>query len=186
MKRILMMTTGALMVVLAACSDIGKQQEATQATPTEQRVSIDSNTAEAPPVGESKPTLPAFTVQDVNGNTINLQSLKGKKVFVNLWASWCPPCRREMPSIEKLAKSVDKSKVTFVLLSLDDHFDKAKAFAKKQQLSLPVYYPAENLPALFNVQGIPTTFIFDEGGTLFQRVDGGDNYDTEEYRKLFR
>ena len=91
-----------------------------------------------------------------------------------------------MPSIEKLAKAVDKNKVAFVLLSLDDNFDKAKAFAKRQQLSLSIYYPAENLPALFNVQSIPTTFLFDEEGNLFQRTDGGDDYDTEAYRKVLR
>ena len=180
------MATGALMVFLVACSDNRKQHETAEATQPEQHVSIDSNAATAPPISANKPTLPAFAVQDVNGNTINLQSLKGKKVFVNLWASWCPPCRREMPSIEKLAKSVDKDKVVFVLLSLDDNFDKAKAFAKKQQLSLPIYYPVENLPALFNVQGIPTTFIFDENGNLFQRIDGGDQYDTESYRRLLQ
>ncbi|RYZ54706.1 MAG: TlpA family protein disulfide reductase, partial [Chitinophagaceae bacterium] len=148
MKQYLILATITLGVVLTACSDEGAKEQGV--TATEVQVSTDSNTAAAP-VNESMPTLPSFTVQDVDGKTINLQSLKGKKVFVNLWASWCPPCRREMPSIEKLAKSVDKNKVAFVLLSLDDNFNKAKAFAKQQQLSLPIYYPTENLPELFNV-----------------------------------
>lgn len=174
-----------LSITLTACSENGKKDESTT-TVTEQQVSTDSHTAEAPSVSESKPSLPAFTVQDMAGNTMNLQSLRGKKVFVNLWASWCPPCRREMPSIEKLAKAVGKNKVAFVLLSLDDNFDKAKAFMKRQRLSLPIYYPTENLPALFQVRAIPTTFIFDENGSLFQRVDGGDDYDTEAYRRLLR
>lgn len=185
MKKFLILPTVILSVVLAACSDNGKKDESAT-TATEHQVSTDSNAATAPTVEVNKPTLPAFTVQDVNGKTINLQSLKGKKVFVNLWASWCPPCRREMPSIEKLAKSVDKNKVTFVMLSLDDNFDKAKAFVKQQQLTLPVYYPTENLPALFNVQAIPTTFIFDEGGNLLRRIDGGDDYNSPEYRKLMQ
>lgn len=184
MKQYLILAATTLGLVLAGCSDEGTKEESGIAT--EEKVSTDSNAAAAPPVNENTVALPSFTVQDMNGKTINLQSMKGKKVFVNLWASWCPPCRREMPSIEKLAKSVDKNKVAFVLLSLDDNFDKAKAFAKRQQLSLPIYYPTENLPALFNVRAIPTTFLFDEKGNLFQRVDGGDDYDTEAYRQLLR
>lgn len=185
MKTFLISAITLLSAVLPACSDERTKGQDTDIV-TEQRINTDSNAAAAPTVDEHKPTLPSFTIQDVNGKTINLQSLKGKKVFVNLWASWCPPCRREMPSIEKLAKAVDKNKVAFVLLSLDDNFDKAKAFAKRQQLSLSIYYPAENLPALFNVQSIPTTFLFDEEGNLFQRTDGGDDYDTEAYRKVLR
>lgn len=185
MKPFILFAAVALSVVISACSGEETEEQNTDIA-TEQKVSTDSNRANAPSVHADRPILPAFTVQDVDGKTINLQSLKGKKVFVNLWASWCPPCRREMPSIEKLAKSVDKNKVAFVLLSLDENFDKAKAFAKRQQLSLPIYYPAEALPALFNVQAIPTTFIFDEGGLLFQRTDGGDDYDTEAYRKILR
>ncbi len=185
MKLFLIGTTTLLIVALTAYSNDGADVQNAD-TAMEQKITVDSNAAEASTVNEDRPTLPSFTVQDVNGKTINLQSLKGKKVFVNLWASWCPPCRREMPSIEKLAKSVDKNKVAFVLLSLDDNFDKAKPFAKRQQLSLPIYYPAENLPALFNVQAIPTTFFFDEEGRLFQRTDGGDDYNTEAYRKVLR
>jgi thiol-disulfide isomerase/thioredoxin len=184
MKQRLIFSAMIASFIFTACSNNGAKDDTT--TATEQQVSTDSNTAAAPPQSLNAEALPSFTVQDVTGKTINLQSLKGKKVFVNLWASWCPPCRREMPSIEKLSKAVDKNKVSFVLLSLDDNFDKAKAFVKRQQLSLPIYYPAENLPAMFNVEGIPTTFIFDESGKLIQRIDGGDNYDSQEYRKLLQ
>lgn len=185
MKQLLIFTATILSVVFAACSNNKSQEETTLIT-TEQQVSTDSNAAAAPPPAINAAALPAFTVQDVQGKVMNLQSLKGKKVFVNLWATWCPPCRREMPSIEKLYRAVDKNKVAFVMLSLDDNFNKAKAFVKQLQLSFPIYYPAENLPALFNVEGIPTTFIFDENGKLIQRIDGGDNYDTQEYRNLLQ
>jgi thiol-disulfide isomerase/thioredoxin len=185
MKQRLIFAAMIFSVVFAACSN-NEAKEKAEERATEQQISTDSHTAAAPSKNAITEVLPSFTVQDIAGNNINLQSLKGKKVFVNLWASWCPPCRREMPSIEKLSKAVDKDKVAFVMLSLDDNFDKAKAFVKRQQLSLPIYYPAENLPAMFNVQGIPTTFIFDEGGNLLQRTDGGDDYNTEPYRKLFQ
>jgi len=140
----------------------------------------DSNTTAASPAV----ALPIFKMVDVKGKPFNLSDCKGKKIFVNLWASWCPPCRAEIPSIEKLYNKVDKTKTAFVMLSLDNDFATAVNFATKNKLVTPVYYPAENLPALFNVQGIPATFIFDEDGSLIKRIEGGDDYDTAEYLKL--
>ena len=128
--------------------------------------------------------MPSFKITDVSGNITDLQSFKGKKVFINLWATWCPPCRTEIPSIEKLYSKVDKTKVAFIMLSLDNDMQTAVNFATKNKLATPVYYPAENLPSLFNVEGIPATFIFDEQGNLIRWVEGGDNYDTAEYLKL--
>ena len=130
--------------------------------------------------------LPAFKMQNANGSAVNLQTLKGKKVMVNIWASWCPPCKREMPSIEKLYKTLDTSKVAFVLLSLDDSFDEALRYVSSRKLNLPVYYPAENLPAIFNVQSIPTTFIFNESGKLVKHVEGADDFNTASYKELFK
>jgi thiol-disulfide isomerase/thioredoxin len=129
--------------------------------------------------------LPTFKIVDLEGKPFNLADFKGKKIFVNLWASWCPPCRAEIPSIEKLYSKVDKSKAVFVMLSLDNDFETAVKFAAKINMATPVYYPAENLPALFKVPSIPATFIFDEKGNLINRIEGGDDYDTEKYLKLF-
>jgi thiol-disulfide isomerase/thioredoxin len=128
--------------------------------------------------------LPSFVMIDAEGNKINLNSFKGKKVFVNHWASWCPPCREEMPSIEALAAKADKNKVAFVMLSLDNKFDAARKFAEANELKLPIYYPGENLPAVFNTQVIPATFIFDERGMLVKQINGSDDYDTRAYLDL--
>jgi thiol-disulfide isomerase/thioredoxin len=131
-------------------------------------------------------SLPAFSMQDKEGNMVSLQSLKGKKVFLNLWASWCPPCREEMPSIERLYKSADTARVAFVMLSLDDNFEKAKRYVSSRKLTLPIFYPAENLPDLFNVEGIPVTFIFNEEGKLIKQINGSEDYDSDNYRTLFK
>ncbi len=174
-------SAGLGILLLTACTS-GTNKETALNAEVRQTTS-DQNSAEA---SHEAVSLPHFAVQDINGKTINLQDLKGKKLFINLWASWCPPCRREMPSIEKLAGSTDTNQVAFVMLSLDDNFEKAKRFIKNQKLTLPIYYPAENLPALFNTDGIPVTFIFNEKGELIQRIDGGDNYDTDVYRTLLK
>ena len=175
--KILSLSTILLSAVITSC------------TPTDNKVENETSANLAPTTGNATAAvqqMPAFTLMDVSGKTIDLKSFAGKKVFVNLWATWCPPCRREMPSIEKLAQSVDTGKVAFVMLSLDDEFAKAKQFVKKQKLDLPIYYPAESLPELFNVQGIPSTFIFDEQSILMQRIDGGDDYDTKQYRDILK
>lgn len=132
---------------------------------------------------KASPALPDMEMIDADGKTINLGSFKGKKVFLNLWATWCPPCRAELPSIEALAKKVDKD-AAFILLSLDENFEVAKKFAISNNLSLPVYYPTQNLPQLFNVSGIPVTFIFDENGNLLKQNNGAENYDTQQYVDL--
>jgi thiol-disulfide isomerase/thioredoxin len=169
----------AALVLLFASSCANNENNETTVTP-EKENAVDSNAASA------NVSIPSFSVQDINGNAVNLQDLKGKKLFVNLWASWCPPCKREMPSIEKLYHSVDTAKVAFIMLSLDDNFDKAKAYMKHQKLNLPLYYPTENLPALFNVQGIPATFIFNEKGDLLNRIEGATDYDTDQFRKMLQ
>jgi thiol-disulfide isomerase/thioredoxin len=132
------------------------------------------------------PSVPSFQLTAADGSIINLADLKGKKVFVNLWATWCPPCRVEMPSIEKLYKKVNKEKVAFVMLSLDENFELAKRFVKTNHLQLPVYYPAENLPAMFNTGAIPATFIFNEKGELIKANKGMDDYNTESYVQLLK
>lgn len=130
-------------------------------------------------------SLPDFPMTDAKGNTVNLSSFKGKKVFVNLWATWCPPCRKELPSIEELYGKVGGN-AAFVLLSLDRDFETARKFAVKNGLKTPIYYPAGQIPSIFYTQGIPTTFIFDENGKLLRRIDGSDNYSRKEYLNLLK
>ncbi|HOZ77372.1 MAG TPA: TlpA disulfide reductase family protein [Ferruginibacter sp.] len=137
-----------------------------------------------PASSESKPTLPAFKIRTADGSTINMEELKGKKVFLNLWATWCPPCKAELPSIEKLYQKVDKANTVFLMLSLDENFETAKKFAAAGKINLPVYAPGETLPEMFNTGSIPATFIFNEEGEMIKMISGMDDYDTDEYVQL--
>lgn len=131
--------------------------------------------------------LPAFSIKNTSGNIINLkEAFKGKKILVNLWATWCPPCRAEMPSLQTLYSTTDSSKVAFVFLSMDDDFAKAIQFVKDKKYTLPIYYPAQELPALFNVEGIPTTFIFDENGKIIHQQTGMGDYTSPEIKQLLQ
>ncbi len=131
-------------------------------------------------------TLPSFQMLNYQGTPINLQQFKGRKVMVNLWASWCGPCRTEMPTIEQLQRSIDTSKGVIILLSLDNQPDKARRFLEGSTLANQLYFPDASLPELFNVPGIPTTFFFDEEGRLAHTVEGSTNYDADTYRKLLQ
>lgn len=176
-KTLFLITIG-LSVFLVACSP----KSSTEQPPQVHQESVDVSQAKAvAPV-----TLPSFQLITEQGTTMQLDHLKGKKVFVNLWASWCPPCRAELPSIQKLYGSVDTGKVAFVLISLDKNFEVARRFKKFEHLKLPIFYPAEDLPKLFDVQSIPNTFIFDENGVLVQQVEGGDDYNQDVYKRMLQ
>jgi thiol-disulfide isomerase/thioredoxin len=142
---------------------------------------------ETPAIQSTEPTvsnLPSFSIINNKGEVADFTQFKGKRVFVNLWATWCPPCRVEIPSIQKLYAKTDKNKAVFVMLSLDNNFETAKQFAAKTKLDIPIYYPAGNLPALFNVESIPVTFIFDEKGELIHRQEGAADYNTNQFIEM--
>ncbi|HEY0732887.1 MAG TPA: TlpA disulfide reductase family protein [Chitinophagaceae bacterium] len=169
-KRILIALIPILFMVLYSCKSDVRETDNNDVTIKEQP--------------DQPKMLPSFAMIDAQGNTVQLESFKGKKVFVNLWATWCPPCRAEMPSIEELYSKTDKEKAVFIMLSLDDNFDKAKNYAVKQNMQAPIYYPAQNLPELLNTESIPATYIFNENGELVKHNIGTDDYSREEYVTL--
>jgi thiol-disulfide isomerase/thioredoxin len=123
-----------------------------------------------------------FPLKTIEGKEVNVKSLKGKVVFMNLWASWCPPCIAEMPGIQKLYDKIDKSKVAFVMLSLDEDQQKGKRFIERKKFTFPVYFPSNGLPEDFYSSAIPTTFILGPDGTIITRHEGMADFDTEEFR----
>jgi thiol-disulfide isomerase/thioredoxin len=129
-----------------------------------------------------------FSVKDLEGKKLEMADLKGKVIFLNLWATWCGPCRVEMPSIQNLYNTVDKEKIVFVMLSLDqeDHRSRIAQFISDKEFSFPVYQPASPLPKLLRVTTIPTTFIIGPDGKVESKKTGMANYDTEEMREFLK
>ena len=124
-------------------------------------------------------SLPLVTL---DGRRVNLSDLQGKVVFVNLWASWCPPCVAEMPGIHALYLKMDPAKVAFVMVSLDENPAKARALLKRRGYTFPVYFPTGPLPAPFNSSSIPSTVILAPDGQVAARHDGMAEYDTPEFK----
>lgn len=135
-------------------------------------------------VNQSANLLPNMQLVNSAGETIQLSSLKGKKVFVNLWATWCPPCVAEMPSIQELYNKTNSENTAFVLISFDKNFETAKNWVRQKNYNLPIFAAGEELPDLFQVQGIPTTFIFNEEGQLIFNMVGSENYAGSKFVKM--
>ncbi|MBK0402631.1 TlpA family protein disulfide reductase [Adhaeribacter sp. BT258] len=123
-----------------------------------------------------------FLLQDLNGKTIKFSSLQNKVIFLNIWATWCPPCVAEMPGIQRLYEKVGSNqKIAFVMLSVDQAgAEKVKKFITKKGYTFPVYLPASNLPEAFQTRSIPTTFILSKDGKIAARHDGMADYNTKK------
>ncbi|MEH6704464.1 MAG: TlpA disulfide reductase family protein [Galbibacter orientalis] len=120
---------------------------------------------------------------DRDGNIHSLEEFKGKVIFLNFWATWCPPCVAELPSIDTLHEEMGDD-VAFVLLSFDDDFEKAKAFDKRKGYDLPIYAPASNLPAMFQSSALPTTYVIDAKGNLALTHKGMADYSDPEFKNF--
>jgi thiol-disulfide isomerase/thioredoxin len=125
-----------------------------------------------------------FKIKDLNGSVIDFKDFKGKTIFLNVWATWCGPCRVEMPSIQKLYNKVDKDKIVFIMLAVDEHkdFEKVVNYVKEKEFSFPVYVPHEYLPDQLMVRTIPTTFVISADGKIASQETGAANYDTDEFK----
>jgi thiol-disulfide isomerase/thioredoxin len=127
-----------------------------------------------------------FSLRSLDGKRIPFERYKGKVVFLNLWATWCGPCRAEMPTIQSLYETVDTTAVKFVILSIDRDSDEAKVgkYISQSGYTFPVYRPSGYLTSQLNIDYIPTTFIINKEGKIVSKEVGGTNFDTAKFRKF--
>jgi peroxiredoxin len=113
-----------------------------------------------------------FTLADLQGKTWTLGSLRGKVVLVNFWATWCPPCRKEMPDLETLYERF-KDKGFVILAISDEEQAKVQPFVKERSIHYPVLLDSgRKVNDLFEVEGIPKSFVYDRDGKLVaQSID---------------
>lgn len=122
----------------------------------------------------------AVSFKDEQGKIYNVEELKGKVVFVNFWATWCPPCKAEMPSIQKLYdKFKNNENVVFLLVEIENNLDGANQFLAQEHLSLPIAYPNSNIPEEWLSGAIPTTVILNKKGELVSKEEGMRDYSAQ-------
>lgn len=115
--------------------------------------------------------------RDGTGKIINLAELTGKVVFLNFWATWCPPCRAEMPSIESLYQNTKTNKnIIFLMVDVDGKYKKSVQYMNKKGFTLPVYTPASEIPKQILSGTIPTTLIINKKGQVVFQEEGAGDY----------
>ena len=127
-----------------------------------------------------------FTVKDLKGNKLPFDQFKGKVIFLNMWATWCGPCRAEMPGIQNLYSKVNKDKITFIMLSIDKDGDKGKIvdYLEKRAFTFPAYQPSGYLTEQLQIPSIPTTFVISKEGKIVMKEVGSMSYDTPKFQKF--
>jgi thiol-disulfide isomerase/thioredoxin len=125
--------------------------------------------------------LPAadFKLLDMEEKTHTLKQYRGKVVLINFWATWCPPCIDEMPSLEKLYQKLKGQ--PFVMLAINQWEDEERVFEFMGELStipnFPILFdPDSKVSAAFGVQGLPSSFIVDKQGRIVYRATGGRDF----------
>ncbi|MBV8131921.1 MAG: TlpA family protein disulfide reductase [Alphaproteobacteria bacterium] len=131
---------------------------------------------------------PAISFVDLAGNTVSLSEFTGKIVLVNLWATWCEPCLREMPSLERVQSRLG-DKIAILAISEDHGGGKTVgAFVDKLGLrSVKIYLdPKSAVERAFKVQGLPTSFLIDREGRVLGRVEGAAEWDAPKLLEVLK
>jgi len=117
---------------------------------------------------------PDFTVKDLDGKDLKLSSLKGSVVLVNFWATWCPPCKEEIPSMIKLNQAMAGKAFKMLAISIDEGGKEAVDSFFKGRRDLPTYLDTEaKASQLYGTTGVPETFIVDKQGIIRKKIVGG-------------
>jgi len=136
----------------------------------------------------SKPIpAPDFTLEDMDATKFSLQDYRGKVILLNFWATWCPPCRREMPSMERLHQNFKDKE--FIVLAINQMEDGDHVFAYTGQLEIDptftiLFDKDSTVSRAYRVQGLPTTYLIDKKGNIRFRAIGGREFDHPEVEKL--
>jgi len=153
MKRFLFMLYGILVLILSAC-----QSDKPTPQPLEQ--------------------APDFTLTSLSGEKVRLAELRGRVVLLNFWATWCPPCREEVPSLARLAVAMSNSDFQMITVALDKEGRKAveEYFQQAGVRLTTLLDPAGTVSKSYGITGVPETFIIDKHGFIKKKVIGPINW----------
>ena len=147
-------------------------KQAQQASQSQQAPQADSKKAsERPPMEGLK--APDFTLPTLDGKEVKLSDYAGKIVFLNIWATWCAPCKEEMPSMQKLFELMRGKDFVMLTMSIDEKKETVEAFMKENKLTLPVALDQQQkVSPLYRITGVPESYIIDKNGMVMHHLIG--------------
>lgn len=152
-----------VVLALAGCNKFGKQAEMPPAQPV-----------------EGKP-FPALVVEEGGGDVLAARGFQGKVLVLNVWATWCPPCRREMPSLERLSRTLDPNRFAVIGMSTDHDERLAAEFLHQNGITFANFYDRNGkLAKQFGMKVYPETFLIAPDGLLIQRIPGLREWDSAD------
>ncbi len=165
-----------LIIAIALVIFSGNKTESkaeTQNVSTQQQQPVQKSAAATTPE-DQYPVAPDFELPDLNGKNIKLSDFKGKVVFLNFWATWCPPCKREIPGFINLVKKYGKDGFIVLGVAVDPReFDKVKPYAEKVGINYPIVYDKKGVSQLYGgIRSIPTTFVINRQGKVVGQIVG--------------
>jgi len=184
MKKSIIIWTAAIILVIVAIyttTNYNKQSNTTNNPPAQNQQTGQATPTPSPtPADNNQSTKELnlmedydFTLEDLQGNKVTLSDLKGKKVFLNFWATWCPPCKAEMPDIEKLYQETKDSDLVILAVNVGEDKKTVQDFIKKNNYNFPILLDVKGeVSQLYQVTGIPTTYFIDTEG-IFSDVSTG-------------
>lgn len=120
-----------------------------------------------------------------DGKQINLEDYRGKTLFINLWASWCAPCRAEMPHISELYKSLQHERgLEFLMIGIDHDIKKSQKFLEGKSWAFPTAHASFGLNQSLQSESIPTTLVVNPAGKIVFYQEGMSNFNTDEFREF--
>jgi thiol-disulfide isomerase/thioredoxin len=150
--------------------------------------------ADLPPLSHSLTKLaprpaPALKLKDLDGAAHDLAQLRGRVVLINFWATWCPPCRREMPSMERLSQALKGEAFSVLAVDVGEDADTIDTFTGQldTELSFPILLDTRSRTMqAWKVAGLPTTFLVDKRGRIVASAIGGREFDHPEIIQAIR
>lgn len=129
----------------------------------------------------------SFSFSDASGVVRSTEDLKGKVVFINFWATWCPPCRAEMPSLDALYNEFKgDDRFVFLFISEDDDLSKAQRYLEENGFDVPLVTRAGNVPAELYSGTLPTTVVLNKEGAVVLKHEGVAGYNTPRFKQQLR
>ena len=161
-KRIILIVLGIIFVALIATLELTSHLPSSTHQTTGPQVGL---------------TAPNFTLKDLNGNILKLSDFRGKPVYLNFWTSWCPPCKAEIPEIQKFnQQNIDKVAVLAVNITFNDKIPDVVNILKADNANFPVLLDTDansSVADSYQVYGIPASFFIDKNGIIRETHVGG-------------